>query len=129
MWKCFIAISFLTIASLLTAQQTLNNDGVIKMTKAGISEDVIASAVTSSPGTYDNSADALVALKSAGVGDKVIGAMVAKAAGTSSASAPVTPSSSALPPGIDEVGVYFQDKSGKWSELMPEVVNFKTGGV
>jgi hypothetical protein len=27
------------------------------------------------------------------------------------------------------VGVYYQDKSGAWTSLMPEVVNFKTGGV
>lgn len=33
-----------------------------------------------------------------------------------------------LPPGIDEVGVYFKDKSGAWTALMPEIVNFKTGG-
>jgi hypothetical protein len=127
MLKRIAAIFFLAIASLLAAQQTLNNDGVIKMTKAGISEEVIASAVSSSPGSYDTSADALVALKSAGVGDKVIAAMVSRTAGTSNAPAPAP--SSALPPGIDEVGVYFQNKTGNWSELMPEVVNFKTGGV
>lgn len=33
-----------------------------------------------------------------------------------------------LPPGIDEVGVYYKDKSGAWTALMPEIVNFKTGG-
>lgn len=31
--------------------------------------------------------------------------------------------------GIDEVGVYYKDKSGAWAKLMPEVVNFKSGGV
>ena len=32
------------------------------------------------------------------------------------------------PPPVDEVGVYFQ-QDGKWTELPPEVVNWKTGGV
>lgn len=126
MRKGFLAVLFLVFASLLTAQQTLNNDGVIKMAKAGLSEDVIAAAVSSSPGTYDTSADALIALKSAGVGDKVVAAMVARASGA--VAAPAATASSALPQGIDEVGVYYKDKSGKWAQLMPEVVNFKTGG-
>ena len=37
--------------------------------------------------------------------------------------------SPSLPPGIDEVGVYYKDKAGAWTALMPEIVNFKTGGV
>jgi len=127
MRKAFLAVLFIAFASLLTAQQTLNNDAVIKMAKAGISEDVIAAAVSSTPGTYDTSGDALVALKSAGVSDKVVVAMVAKA-GAANAPAPAASAPSALPPGIDEVGVYYRDKSGKWASLMPEVVNFKTGG-
>lgn len=126
MRKFLLAVLFLGIAGLLAAQQTLNNDGVVKMVKAGLSEDVVVTAVTSSPGTYDTSAEALVALKSAGVGDKVVAAIVTKA------SAPAAPaasaSGSALPKGIDEVGVYYKDKSGSWIALMPEVVNFKSGG-
>ena len=34
-----------------------------------------------------------------------------------------------LPAGIDEIGVYYKNKSGAWVALMPEVVNFKPGGV
>ena len=127
MRKGLLAVLFLVFASLLTAQQTLNNEGVIKMVKAGLSEDVVAAAVSSSPGTYDTSADALVALKSAGVGDKVVTAIVSKSA---TPAAPVAPAAAGttLPKGIDEVGVYYKDKSGNWTSLMPEVVNFKTGG-
>ena len=32
------------------------------------------------------------------------------------------------PSPVDEVGVYFQSE-GKWADLPPEVVNWKTGGV
>jgi hypothetical protein len=126
MRKSLFAVLFLVFASLLSAQQLLNNEGVIKMVKAGLSEDVVIAAVTSSPGTYDTSTDALVALKSAGVGDKVVSAIVAKA--TAPALAAAAPASG-RPAGIDDVGVYYKDKSGAWAELMSEIVNFKTGGV
>ena len=127
MRKGLLAVLFLVFASLLTAQQALNNEGVIKMVKAGLSEDVVAAAVSSSPGTYDTSADALVALKSAGVPDKVVAALVSRASGAN-APAPAAGNASTLPKGIDEVGVYYKDKSGNWIALMPEVVNFKSGG-
>jgi hypothetical protein len=125
MRKSLLAVLFLGIASLLAAQQTLNNDGVIKMVKAGLSEDVIVAAVTSSPATFETTTEALVALKTAGVGDKIVAAIVSKA---SAPAAPAAASGSSLPKEIDEVGVYYKDKSGKWVALMPEVVNFKSGG-
>jgi hypothetical protein len=127
MRKTVLAVVFLVFGSLLTAQQKLNNDGVIKMVKAGLAEEVIAAAVSSSPGEYDTSADGLVALKTAGAGDKVVAAIVGKASGVTTAAPSATPTS-ALPSGIDEVGVYYKDKGGSWTALMPEIVNFKSGG-
>jgi hypothetical protein len=54
---------------------------------------------------------------------------VLKASGAvPSANAAPTATASALPAGIDEVGVYYKDKSGAWTALMPEIVNFKSGG-
>jgi hypothetical protein len=126
MRKCFLAFSFAAICSLLAAQQTLNNNDVIKMVKAGLSDDVISAAVSSSPGTYDTSTEALVALKSAGVSDKIVAAILTKV--SVPAAVPAATAASALPPGIDEVGVYYKDKSGKLVALLPEVVNFKSGG-
>jgi hypothetical protein len=35
---------------------------------------------------------------------------------------------SALPAGIDGVGVYYKNKDGVWTSLPAEIVNFKTGG-
>jgi hypothetical protein len=87
----------------LQAQQTLNNDSIIKMVKAGLSDDVIASTVNSSAGTYDTTVDGLIGLKSAGVNDKVIAALVAKNTGGSSAPAapsapPATSANPSTPP-------------------------------
>jgi pyruvate/2-oxoglutarate dehydrogenase complex dihydrolipoamide acyltransferase (E2) component len=60
------------------AQPGLNNDSVIKMVKAGLSDDVIISTIGSSQGAFDISAEGVIALKSAGVSDKVISAIVNK---------------------------------------------------
>ncbi|HEV2215218.1 MAG TPA: hypothetical protein VGR64_08020 [Terracidiphilus sp.] len=102
----------------------------MKLIKAGLSDDLIVSTINASPGQYDTSADALIALKTAGASDKVISAIVLKASGATAAPVPAAAAAGpALPPGIDEVGVYMLDKTGKWTEMMPEIVNFKTGGV
>jgi len=123
-----IAVSLLLIvfcAVGVNAQRGLDNDSVIKMAKAGLSEDVIVSTIASQPGSYQLDADHLIALKSAGVPDKVMAAMVARNAGVAAA-----PSNSwaASAPLVDEIGIYFKN-GDKWVEMYPEVVNFKSGGV
>jgi hypothetical protein len=129
--KIILTLALMVFGALsLAAQDAMTNDSVIKLAKAGISDDLIISSINSKPGNYDTSADGMIALKTAGVSDKVVSAIVLKAS-RATAPAPVAASpasASALPPGIDEVGVYYQDKSGAWVALMPEVVNFKTGG-
>lgn len=90
MRKALITIGLLAVCPLLIAQQTLNNESVMKMVQMGFSEDTIASTVTRSPGVYDTSMDDLIALKKAGVGNKVVAAMVSK-----NASVPPQPSTPA----------------------------------
>lgn len=133
MRKMLLALVLMVLCPvLLVAQDTLNNDSVVQMLKAGLSEDLVIAAINSKPGTYDTTVNGMIALKTAGASDKVISAIVVKASGGApAAAAPVAAPAAAgstLPPGIDEVGVYYQDKSGAWTALMPEVVNFKTGG-
>ncbi len=132
MRKWMFAVFFLVCCLAVTAQQAMNNDSIIKMVKAGLSDDLIVTTINASPGTYDTSADGIIALKAAGVSDKVVAAIVAKATAPPPPAvappAPVAPAST-LPPGIDDVGVYYKDKTGAWAPLLPEIVNFKTGGV
>jgi hypothetical protein len=71
---------------LLFGQQTLNNDSVVNLMKAGFSEDVIISAINRSQGAYDTSVDGLIALRNAGITAREISAIVAKASPQSSAS-------------------------------------------
>ncbi|MGA2852211.1 MAG: hypothetical protein ABSE46_24670 [Terracidiphilus sp.] len=136
----FLAFLFLAFCPLLIAQQALDNDAVIKLTKAGLSEDLIVSTINSQGGTYDTSTNGLIALKSAGVSDKVVAALVAKAA------APIPP----LPPmpavtqqattdpddpaSPHEAGIYiFSDKAPRGSKMVmlePSIyTQGKMGGV
>ena len=89
MRKSFLVVLFLAFCPMLVAQQALNNDSLIKMVKAGLSEDVIIITINASSGAYDISADGLIALKAAGVSDKVIAAIAMKSSGA--APAPVSP--------------------------------------
>jgi hypothetical protein len=77
--KNIFAILFLAICPVLFAQQSLNNDSVIKLVKAGLSDELIVSTINASAGTYNTSADGIIALKTAGVSDKVVAAIVTKA--------------------------------------------------
>src|SRR5271156_6073853 len=82
MSKVVIAVGFLV---LLLGQQTLNNDSVVNLMKAGFSEDVIISAINRSQGAFDTSVDGLIALKNAGITNKEISAIMVKAYPQSSA--------------------------------------------
>ena len=80
MRRSLLALLFFTVCPLLVAQQSLNNDAVIKLAKAGLSDDLIVSTINAQSGTYDTSPDGLIGLKTAGVSDKVVAAMVARTA-------------------------------------------------
>lgn len=120
--------SMLLCASALAFQpEALTNDSILKLVKAGLSEAVILAAVNQQPGNYSTRVDDLIALKQAGVSDKVVAAMAARGSGVSSAAtspAGVSPTAAAA---AMEMGIYFK-KAGNWTEVLPEVVNWKTGG-
>lgn len=125
------AATLLFLPLLAGAQQALNNEAIVKLVKAGLSEELIVSMVNSQPGMYSLTADDVIGLKKAGISDRIIGAMVAKgAAGTvpSREASPLpTPAASAAQPTVIDVGVYYR-KADQWIEVLPEVVNWKTGG-
>jgi hypothetical protein len=146
MRKAFLTCLALLLCPVLFAQETLTNDSVIKLLKAGLSQELVVTTINSSPGDYDTSVNALIALKKAGAADKVVAAMILKAsgattsaaasasttataAGTADVPAPIALAPGTLPAGVDSVGVYFLDKGGNhWQEVPAEVVNFKKEG-
>jgi hypothetical protein len=96
MRKNILAVVFLAICPLAFAQQALNNDAVIKLVKANVSDDLIITYINAQPGNYDTSPDGVIALKSAGTSDKVVAAIVTKAA-TAPPPAPTAPAPPAPP--------------------------------
>lgn len=123
---CLASVFF--CVSLAPAQEPLNNESVLKLVKAGFTEDVVVNMINSQPGKYSLGVDEMVALKGAGVSDKVVSAMVTK--NTSATGASTTSVATAVPDvgPVKEIGVYYK-KNGEWTEVLPEVINWKTGGI
>lgn len=131
-FRPFVTAFLLACAgSLAHAQQAMNDAAVMKLAQSGLGEDLIVTTINASPGAYDTGTDALIAMKKAGITDKELGAMFAKNANPNGVPTPTigAPTASALPAGVDEIGVYYKAKDGSWTEFAPEIINFKTGGV
>lgn len=90
-----LLVVFLALCPFLAAQQTMNNDAVLKLVKAGLSDDIIIATISSSSGSYDVSVDGLVSLKQGGASDKVISAILAKAAAVPASGTPTASSAPA----------------------------------
>lgn len=140
MRKSVPVLALLAIFPLLLAQEAMDNGAVIKLLKAGLSDDLIVNTINASPGKYDLSADGLTALRNAGADSKVISAVLMKSApGPPPAPAPpissrdlspdAAESASKIPHGVDSVGVYFQARDGSWKAVLAETVTKKAGGV
>jgi hypothetical protein len=104
-------------------QAKMSNDSVLRMVKAGLKDDLIVQTITEQPGQYTTDADALVALKQAGVSDRVIQAMVNKGRIRLTGAEPQVVLSD-----VNEIGVYYKDKDGKWQLIEPEIVHEVSGG-
>ena len=125
LWLCLLLAFVLPCV----AQQALTNDSVIKLAKSGIGDDLVVASINAQPGTYSLSTDNMMALKTAGVSDKVIAAMIAKSAAPAPSASLAASAANPAVAGIDEVGVYYKDRTGKWVAMEPEIVNYKSGGV
>lgn len=133
---------FLTSISLLicfsisvAAQETMSNDEVISLTKAGLASSVIIGKIRSSKPMFDLSTDSLIKLKQAGVNDDVVAAMLEAKSGRSVASTSST--SNAMgdpndPASKHSYGIYlYEEKEGqpKMTQLQPNVsAQNRTGG-
>ena len=84
----FKSLILLSMTCVLLAQAPIDNEGVIKLVKSGMTEDMIISVIQQQPGSYVLGADDLVALKAAGVSEKIIAAMLAKKKGAAAPGAP-----------------------------------------
>ena len=108
------------------ATTKMTNDSVIKLSKAGLSDDLIVQTINTQPTDFTTDADSLLALKTAGVSDRVIQAMINKGRIRLTGEEP-SPSPIALSD-VNEIGVYYKDRKGKWQQIDPEIVHLKSGG-
>jgi len=121
MRKVLTALVFLALSPMLFAQQTFNNDAIVRLVKAGLSDDLIVSTINAQPGTYDTSVNGLIALKTGGVSDKVVAAIVSKNAGPAAPpspnTAPPAPPQNAQAPPADKPRVFLQSasKGNQWN--------------
>jgi hypothetical protein len=107
-----------------TKAPAMDNDSVMKMAKAGLGDDLIIETINTQPGQYVVDANALVVLKNGGVSDRVITAMINKGRRqiTNVPEKPIELSD------VNEIGVYYKDRTGKWIAIEPEIVHIKSGG-
>lgn len=109
---------------------------VIKLSKAGLGDDLIIQQLRKKNQRFDLSTDQLLQLKAASVSDRVIQVMIDPMPRTTPVPTAVVPVAAAAPMPAksaaasepQEIGVYAKVK-GVWSEVLPEVVNWKSGGV
>lgn len=140
MRKVLFIFALLAVCPILIAQ-ALNNDAIIKLVKAGLSDDLIVSTINASAGAYDATANGLIALKTAGASDKVVTAIVLKSSGAT-VPAPAGQLASSTPANTNpddpnsphEAGIYIYNPSAavgaKMTMLEPSVyTQGKTGGV
>lgn len=117
----------------------MSNADVIKMVKGGLSESlIIASIKQTEKRAFAFNADSLIELKTAGVSENIIRVMLDPAAAPAPAPAPPSAKPAAAPElapaaapdasPVNEIGVYYRN-GDQWVDLLPEVVNWKTGGV
>ena len=106
----------------------LDNDTIIKMTKAGLDDGIILQTVRSQRGDYRTAPDDLILLKSEGVSQPVISAMLARNSGLQERAAPAPVEVAPLSFAVDDPGVYFKNRQGQWEAVGPELVRYRDGG-
>ncbi len=126
-----VAQSTATPAATSVSAGSLTVDDVIKLSKAGLDDDVIIQKIKKQGQPFDLTTDQLIQLKSASVSSRVIQVMLDPLKGD----APQTTASSVAKGGPNgdsdipsDIGVYAK-RQGNWVEVLPEVVNWKSGGV
>jgi hypothetical protein len=72
------ALLSIACVAALFAHQLLDNDAILKLVNAGLSEKIILGIVSNQPGSYSTSVDDVIKLKNAGVPESIIAAMIEK---------------------------------------------------
>lgn len=125
------------------AQEAMNNDEVITLTKAGLNPTLIVGKIRTSKTNFDLSTDSLIKLKQAGVTDDVVAAMLEAKSGkpASSGSGPNSTGAAAVGPTGDpndpmakhNYGIYLYEEKDGVRKMTPVKANVsaqnRTGGL
>lgn len=129
-------LAWVALAVLAPAQEALTNEGVVKLVKAGLSEELVVNAIQQQASSFVLGANELVMLKESGVSERIIKAMMDKAKGAVPASSPAQPGTPAGqaapaaksdPAALASTGVFYK-KAGEYFELLTEEIRWKTSG-
>jgi len=117
------------MACMMMAQEPLNNEGVIKLVRAGMTEELIINVIRQQPGVYTMGAAELVVLKEASVSEKIIAEMLNKANSQVAGLAGVAVSGTGSSGGraVTDAGLYYK-KGNEYFELLSENVEWKSRG-
>lgn len=132
------AFAIFLAPSVFAQDETMTNQEVISLTKAGLNSSLIINKIKSSKTQFDLSTDSLIALKKAGVGDDIVAAMLeAKSGKTVQAAQPAAVPGQASgdpndPMAPHNFGIYLyemKDGSPKMVQLAANVsAQNRTGG-
>jgi hypothetical protein len=132
-----LSLVMISVAA-VAAQETMTNDEVISLTKAGLSSSIIIGKIRSSATNFDLSTDSLIKLKQAGVSDETVAAMLEAKSGKSvvSGNSAVTASAQGGDPNDPmskhSYGIYlYEEKDGvrKMTQIQPSMSGQnRTGG-
>jgi hypothetical protein len=103
--RCCLTALFLALllaSEVASAQQPVTNDALVKMSKAGLTDDVILAVVASQSGRYTTTPEALIELKQAGVSSRVIGSILTRMGTTASAPPPAAAQPMAAQPAVSK---------------------------
>jgi hypothetical protein len=76
---CAVVVAGILAVSLPGQQQQLDNQAIIKLHSAGLSDDTILHLINTEPGKYSTGVNEVIALKQAGISEKIIKALASKA--------------------------------------------------
>ena len=137
MWNRVFVLGIVS-GVLAFGQEALTNDGIMKLVKSGMSEDLVINLISKQPTSFSLGANDLVALKTAGVTERIITAMINRAAGpppsapAPGAGVPATakpaPEGSAASLSTIKDGLLYYKKGSEYLELLTEDVNWGTKG-
>jgi|SRR6185369_1917317 len=130
----FLLLMSTSIVSNAQHPDTLTNEKIIKLYKAGFSKDILKSKIQTSPASYDVSIDGMLDMKKAGVPDEIINLLIANPNSVTDNSSAATSSTSFPPNGVDAKlfnlpsGIYFKNTSGEFVEIEPSVLTSSKSG-